>query len=140
MADAFARWLKGQRQARGLSMNALARKAGLRSHVHVSMLESDRANPSRAMVLKLAGALGLGAAATDEGLAAAGFAPQGAPTGALRYVTDPDAALIVEAYEGGTQNEREVLRELAARLREHQRARGIGGGAPEDNTDAGGGQ
>lgn len=57
MASEFAEWLRQNRKARGLSMNALAKKAGLKSHVHVSMMERDLARPSPEMVAKLAAAL-----------------------------------------------------------------------------------
>lgn len=52
----FAKWLRETREARGLSMNELSKKAGV-SHVTVSTLESGKASSSKKMVIKLAAAL-----------------------------------------------------------------------------------
>ena len=108
-------------------MNALAQKAGLKSHVHISMLEADKANPSRLMVHKLAHALEMNEAATNEGLLAAGFAPEsGESQTPLRYVSDPDALAIVEAYEGASLPNRQLLRRLADEIRRIEEDHSIG--------------
>jgi transcriptional regulator with XRE-family HTH domain len=70
----FSDLLRSYRTARGLSMSALARAAGL-SYGHVSRLERDERWPSRLTVLKLARALGLTDTERDRLLLAARFAP-----------------------------------------------------------------
>ncbi len=138
MPSVFAQWLRLQREARGLSMNALAQKAGIKSHVHISMLEAGKANPSRPMVRRLARALELNEIATGEGLVAAGFVPgdDSQPPSAIRYVTDPDALAIVEAYEGASPTNRQLLRSLADEIRRIEEDHSIGKRKNEDRPAA----
>lgn len=53
----FPEWLKAQREARGLSMNELRKKANQKSHVTISNIEAFKAPFSRKMVVRLATAL-----------------------------------------------------------------------------------
>ena len=66
--------LRHWRKRRGLSQLALALEAGSSAR-HLSFIESGRANPSRAMVLRLAEALKLSLRDRNLLLGAAGFAP-----------------------------------------------------------------
>lgn len=71
----FAGALREWRQRRRLSQLALATEAEV-SPRHLAFLETGRARPSRGMVLRLAGVLGLPRGEQNGLLAAAGFAPQ----------------------------------------------------------------
>lgn len=73
MDRTFGDVLRGWRQVRRMSQLDLALAAEVSAR-HVSFLESGRAEPSRAMTLKLAAALDLPKAAANEALRAAGFA------------------------------------------------------------------
>jgi transcriptional regulator with XRE-family HTH domain len=73
MQRSFGDMLRGWRQARRMSQLDLALAADVSSR-HVSFLETGRAEPSRAMALKLAAALEMPKAAANEALLAAGFA------------------------------------------------------------------
>ena len=73
-ATAFGAALKTARMARRRSQLDLALAADL-SQRHLSFLESGRARPSRAALLRLADALDLGLATRNALLTAAGFAP-----------------------------------------------------------------
>ena len=70
----FATRLRRWRERRGLSQLALANVAEV-SQRHVSFLEMGRTQPSREMVLRLAGALDLPLRQHNALLLAAGFAP-----------------------------------------------------------------
>lgn len=70
----FGATLRSARNTRRRSQLDLALSAGL-SQRHLSFLESGRAQPSRAMLLRLAEALDLGLADRNHWLIAAGFAP-----------------------------------------------------------------
>lgn len=70
----FGDALRAWRQARGLSQLDLALAAGA-SPRHVSFLETNRAKPSRDMVLTLADAMVIPRAARNALLNAAGYAP-----------------------------------------------------------------
>lgn len=72
MANGFGEMIRGWRQVRRQSQLDLALTAGVSSR-HLSFLESGRAAPSRSMVLRLAGALDMPKAATNDALKAAGF-------------------------------------------------------------------
>lgn len=71
----FASALREWRQRRNVSQMNLALSAGV-SPRHLSFLESARARPSAAMVIRLAGALDLPLRERNGLLVAAGFAPQ----------------------------------------------------------------
>ncbi len=73
MNRTFGDVLRDWRQVRRMSQLDLALAAEVSAR-HVSFLESGRAEPSRAMTLKLAGALDMPRAAANEALRAAGFA------------------------------------------------------------------
>lgn len=66
--------LRRWRGARGLTQEALALEAGI-SPRHLSFIETGRAAPSRAVLLRLAETLDLPIRARNEALDAAGFAP-----------------------------------------------------------------
>lgn len=83
---AFGAKLRSWRQARGMSQLDLALAADA-SPRHMSFLETNRARPSRDMVLTLADAMVLPRTARNDMLAAAGFAP-------LYPVTPLDAAAL----------------------------------------------
>jgi transcriptional regulator with XRE-family HTH domain len=70
----FGRMLRDWRRSRGLSQLDLAVNCGV-SQRHLSFLETGRANPSRGMVLHLAGALAIPLRQQNALLLAAGFAP-----------------------------------------------------------------
>ncbi len=73
MERTFGDVLRDWRQARRMSQLELALAAEVSAR-HVSFLESGRAEPSRAMTLRLAAALDMPKAAANEALRAAGFA------------------------------------------------------------------
>ena len=62
----------------GVSQSAVAASAGISSR-HLSFIETGRAQPSRAMVLRLAARLGMTAIEQDALLLAAGYAPRTPP-------------------------------------------------------------
>ncbi|MBK6686451.1 MAG: helix-turn-helix transcriptional regulator [Deltaproteobacteria bacterium] len=71
----FGRLLRAHRQARGLSQLALGLEAEVSTR-HLSFLESDRARPTREMVLRLAEALQVPLRARNDLLIGAGLAPE----------------------------------------------------------------
>jgi len=71
----FNTLLRGWRARRGYSQYALALDAGVSSK-HLSFLETERAHPSREMVLRLAGVLDLPLRERNTLLLSAGFAPR----------------------------------------------------------------
>lgn len=73
-ASAFGELLRAWRAHRGQSQLALAHEAGL-SPRHLSFLESGRANPSRAMVVRLSETLAIPLRERNALLLSAGFAP-----------------------------------------------------------------
>jgi transcriptional regulator with XRE-family HTH domain len=73
MNRTFGDVLRDWRQVRRMSQLDLALAAEVSAR-HVSFLESGRAEPSRAMTLKLAAALDMPKAAANEALKSAGFA------------------------------------------------------------------
>jgi transcriptional regulator with XRE-family HTH domain len=73
-AGSFGSGLRFWRERRGLSQLGLAGEAETTQR-HLSFLESGRAAPSREMVLRLAGVLGLPLRQQNALLLAAGFAP-----------------------------------------------------------------
>jgi transcriptional regulator with XRE-family HTH domain len=88
----FGESLRRARSQRRRSQLDLALSAGL-SQRHLSFLESGRASPSRAMLLRLAEALDLGLADRNEWLIAAGYAP----VYAQRAIEAPDMTPVREA-------------------------------------------
>ena len=89
---AFADLLRERRKGHGFSQMTLAADAGL-SQRHLSFLESNKARPSRAMVLQLAEALALPLRERNRWLVAAGFAPLFAE----RPLHSPDMAPVQQA-------------------------------------------
>src|SRR5687768_16761294 len=73
MADAFGGQLRSWRVSRRMSQEALAARAGVSSR-HLSFVENGKSNPSREVVLALAGALDVPLRDRNALLAAAGFA------------------------------------------------------------------
>ena len=119
--QAFGAAVHALRLASGLSLNHLARRAGV-DPAYIHRIES-RANerpplPRRAVVLSIAAALGLDRRRTDELLTQAGYAPDailelGGWDDALANVAD---LLADPTLSGPAKAEfREILRILAAR-------------------------
>ena len=73
-ATRFGTLLRHWRTLRGLSQLALATEAGISTR-HLSFLETGRAQPSREMVLLLAGMLGVPDTDRNAFLVCAGYAP-----------------------------------------------------------------
>lgn len=80
MQSGFNQQLKQRRQAAGISQLGLALDADVSTR-HLSFLETGRAKPSRAMVLRLSDAMDLPLRDRNDLLLAAGFAPQYAEHG-----------------------------------------------------------
>lgn len=57
LKNGFGMWLRGEREARGITMAALAHKVGI-TYTHISKIEVGRAKPSREIVRNLTKALG----------------------------------------------------------------------------------
>lgn len=117
----LARW----RRAGGMSQLQLALEAGISTR-HLGFMEVGRAQPSAAMVQRLAVALGLSGEAADGLRLAAGFAPrlqvsamQPAASAAMPLAVRAfDAALAIGAApsrEAATERAAEVLRDLGIR-------------------------
>lgn len=68
----WGKWVREQRQRRGLLRNDLAEKAGINPS-YISLIEAKFAVPSRTIVISIAEAL---EADVDEALIYAGFAPE----------------------------------------------------------------
>lgn len=109
MTTAFGRELRRWRDLRRVSQLQLSLEAGVSSR-HLSFLESGRAQPSRAMVLRLAEHLGVPREARNALLGAAGYAPawrRRAPddtalaplTAALRRMLDRHAPFPAIAFD-----------------------------------------
>jgi len=94
MPTSFGARLRWWRKRRGLSQLDLAGVAGV-SQRHVSFLESGRTQPSREMVLCLAGALDVPLRQQNALLLAAGFAP----VWSARDLTAPDLAPVNQALD-----------------------------------------
>ena len=73
MADGFGASLRSWRTSRRMSQEQLAARAGVSAR-HLSFVENGRSNPSREVVLALAGALDVPLRERNALLAAAGFA------------------------------------------------------------------
>src|SRR5687767_13627950 len=73
MADGFGVHLRSWRTARRMSQEQLAARAGVSAR-HLSFVETGKSNPSRDVVLALAGALDVPLRERKALLAAAGFA------------------------------------------------------------------
>lgn len=56
LKNGFGMWLRGEREARGITMAALAHKVGI-TYTHISKIEVGRAKPSREIVRNLTKAL-----------------------------------------------------------------------------------
>ncbi|MGN6108080.1 MAG: helix-turn-helix domain-containing protein [Kofleriaceae bacterium] len=74
MADSFGARLRSWRLARRVSQEALAARAGVSAR-HLSFVENGRSQPSREVVLAVAGALEVPLRERNGLLTAAGFAP-----------------------------------------------------------------
>ncbi|HKE18301.1 MAG TPA: helix-turn-helix transcriptional regulator [Kofleriaceae bacterium] len=85
--------LQGWRQARRLSQLALANQAGI-SPRHLCFVETGRANPSREMVLTLAGVLDVPLRERNALLLAAGFAPMYRESGIADAELEPVRAAL----------------------------------------------
>src|SRR5688572_31914356 len=73
MADGFGMHVRSWRTARRMSQEQLAARAGVSAR-HLSFVENGRSNPSREVVLALAGALDVPLRERNVLLTAAGFA------------------------------------------------------------------
>lgn len=90
----FGDLMRQWRQRRRMSQLDLALAADVSSR-HVSFIETGRSAPSRAMVLRLAGALGVPARDQNRLLIAAGLAPAYAE----RSLDDPDMAAVADGVD-----------------------------------------
>jgi transcriptional regulator with XRE-family HTH domain len=90
----FGRLLRQARGSAGLTQLALALEAGVSTR-HLSWLETGRAAPSRAMVLRLAERLAVPLRERNQWLAAAGYAPLFAE----RRLSDPALAPALGALQ-----------------------------------------
>lgn len=118
----FGKWLEAQRERRGLSQRQLAIKAGTAAAT-VSKIEDGRVGVSREMVRRLA--IALEVPVTDA--VRAWLEDDEQEGGAIRYVTDPETQIVVEAYEGASPMNREIIRSLAEQIRRLERQNSIGG-------------
>jgi transcriptional regulator with XRE-family HTH domain len=92
--SAFGRLLRGWRGRRGFSQLDLA-FAARTTQRHLSFIESGRATPSRAMILRLAGALNLPLRQQNALMLAAGYAP----VWRERDLSTPDLAVVDSALD-----------------------------------------
>lgn len=91
----FGERLRAWRRNLGVSQTAVALSAGISSR-HLSFIETGRAQPSRAMVLRLAARLGMPATEQDALLLAAGYAPR-TPRLQPRVADAGEAELVLDA-------------------------------------------
>jgi len=91
---AFGRLLRGWRGRRGFSQLDLA-LAARTTQRHLSFIESGRATPSRAMILRLAGTLNLPLRQQNALMLAAGYAP----VWRERDLSTPDLAVVDSALD-----------------------------------------
>src|SRR4051794_253770 len=117
----FGTMVHALRLEAGLSLNQLARRAGI-DPAYVHRIESRAVErpplPRRGVVLSLAAALGLGAQRTDELLAQAGYAPDAVlELGGWDEALATTAGLLADPTLSGPAKAefREVLRILARR-------------------------
>jgi transcriptional regulator with XRE-family HTH domain len=120
-ARAFGAAVQAHRQRLGLSLNQLARRAGV-DPAYIHRIESRALErpplPRRPVVLNIAAALGLDERATDELLARAGYAPDAIVTlGGWDDTLAAVAELLGDPRVSGPDKAefREVLRILARR-------------------------
>ncbi len=112
MPKSFGDRLRALREARALSQNALARAAELSPSL-VNMLEGGDRQPTAEVTRRLARALGLDAASTDDLLALAGQLPLAYD---LISPADPDLLLFAQVL-GDESIPAEERRQLRALLR-----------------------
>ncbi|MCW3059909.1 MAG: Helix-turn-helix domain [Capsulimonas sp.] len=118
-ATKFGAWLKDARAARGLSVNALAERAGV-SNASISKFETGKLNPRKRTAEQIAAALAPDDASpqTKDALLRAALASAGYATAPLRELErDP---VFDEGFEAGyhaddglTDEDRENLRQEA---------------------------
>lgn len=97
MSGEFGALLKRKRKAAGLSQSALAKAAGI-SPSHLNRIEKGDRNPPPAdKILRIASALRLSPAETDQLLVAAGYAPRhgSLPSPALRPGISPEVRALI---------------------------------------------
>lgn len=106
-------WLRNARTARGWTLEALADEAGTAAPV-ISNIERGKRNPSRDMVRKLGTALSTSPLTAgrliDEGLIAAGFAPEGETYNVVKVESgiEPTETIAV------TPEERAIIEQIRA--------------------------
>jgi transcriptional regulator with XRE-family HTH domain len=120
--ERFGDWLRRTREARGFSLRGLADRAGI-THPTISQIENHKTGATRDMVRKLAE--GLGVPASDA--VRAWLEDDTQEGGAITYVTDPDVAELVEAYEGAADRDKELVKTLLAKAREMEKEKSVGG-------------
>ena len=99
----FAALLRRWRQHRGLTQLALALDAGVSTR-HLSWLETGRAEPSRAMVLRLAEALDVPLRDRNAWLRGAGYAPLYAEHGWTEPQRRPTLAVVQQLLDAHLRN------------------------------------
>jgi transcriptional regulator with XRE-family HTH domain len=125
MSVTFGGWLQQMREARGLSIRALAAKANL-SHATISKLEDDIVGASPDTVKKIADALAVAPAEAFRVWSEDAAARQGVALPEVRYERDPDLSFIIERYEGLGPVDKRLARRIIEELSEAQREGVIG--------------
>jgi transcriptional regulator with XRE-family HTH domain len=105
LKNGFGMWLRSEREARGMSMAALAHKVGI-TYTHISKIEVGRAQPSREMVRQLIKALD---ADLRTGLIVARMLPP-----EFRTLTDTRLQSVVLAFPKLSAEEQEKILQIAA--------------------------
>jgi transcriptional regulator with XRE-family HTH domain len=114
MGSAFAQWLAINREARGLSQNALAQAAKVDAS-SISKYEAGLLSPRRSTVKKIGAAMKLDDNAVNGGLQAAGFMPDA--TQEIVAEPDPDLAVIIENYSGLSPDNKKLARTVIEQFR-----------------------
>jgi len=126
----FGQWVRKARRAADLTQEDVGNRLGT-SQGYVSSVErDDDRNVTRDTAKSFAAALGVPA---KEALQAAGFAPD---EKVITYITDPDIADMVEAYEGAADRDKELVKTLLAKAREMEKESSIGGKRSDRDENA----
>jgi transcriptional regulator with XRE-family HTH domain len=115
--ETFASLLRTFRQERRLTQSALADSAGY-DRSYISYLERGLRNPTRDVVLTLAGVLGLSSSQRDTLLLSARYAAQDVATGTSINLNDRLVELVARSINDLPESRRTLFRdELAGFLR-----------------------
>lgn len=120
--ETFGQWLTRMRELRGLSVRGLATKSNV-THPTILKIEKGEVGATRDMVRKLADGLEV---ERSEAIRA-WLEDESQEGGAITYVTDPDAAGVIETYEKLSDRGKESARKLMEELRKLDRGKAIGG-------------